>query len=255
MWLALPLLWVAAIGPLRLWRAQLRPIGLALAAGGLLWLAEGLWQWRVSGEFRLLPWQGAYNLWAANKPGANGRYYAQTMWFEAPARGAQENPARRESLLLYQQATADTGPLRIDPFNRYWRQRLFVEIRAHPAAWLKLELRKAYYMANNHEQYNNKTYSFHQARSPWLRFNPLGWGVLLLGGTLGIIALGRSRPPLRDAVLLLAGAVAAGLFLFYVSARFRLPLAALLCVLAGAEWRSPAHGGPGASGQKSRPPC
>ena len=238
-WLALPFVWLAASGPLRLWRAQLGNVVIALAAGGVLWFAQGLGQWRTGGEFRLLPWQGPHNLWAANKPGANGRYYAQTLLLEAPADGSQENPARLESVLLYQRATGDTGPLRIEVFNRYWSQRLRQEILADPAAWLKLELRKLYYLANNTEQYNNKTYSFHKTRSPWLRFNPLCWGVLLLGGTLGLIALGRTQRPLLSAVLLTAGAVAAGILLVFVSARFRLPLAVLLCVLAGGAVAAP----------------
>jgi hypothetical protein len=28
--------------------------------------------------------------------------------------------------------------------------------------------RKTYYLFNDFEPYNNKTYAFHQARSPWL---------------------------------------------------------------------------------------
>jgi hypothetical protein len=42
--------------------------------------------------------------------------------------------------------------------------------------------RKVYALLNDWEQYNNKTYAFHQARSPWLRWNPLSWGVLLVPG-------------------------------------------------------------------------
>jgi hypothetical protein len=244
-WLALPPVWMIARGAGRPWRAQLRPLGFALGAGGLLWLAQGAWCWRVSGEFRLLPWQGAYNLWAANTPGANGRYYVQTMLLEAPAGGAQENPARYESRLLYQRATGDTRPLRIGPFNDYWRQQLITETLAHPAAWLQLELRKAYYLANNTEQYNNKTYSFHKARSPWLRYNPLGWGLLFIGGLAGLVALGRTHRPLVGAILLTGAAVAAGLLLFFASARFRLPLAALLCALAGGAVTAPQRWWPG----------
>ena len=238
-WLALPFVWLAAGNAWRDWRRQLRPLAFALVAGGGLWLAQGLWTWHVGGEFRLLPWQGPYNLWAANKPGASGRYYAQTLRLTAPPGGAQENPARLESVRLYQRATGDTGPLRIDVFNRYWRDRLVTETLAHPAAWLRLEFRKACYLLNNAEQYNNKTYAFHKALSPWLRFNPLGWGLLLLGGTLGLVALARTSRPLAGAVLLAAAAAAAGIGLVYVSARFRLPLAALLCVLAGGAGAAP----------------
>ena len=238
-WFTVPLVWLAAGGARGNWRAQLRPLLLGLAAGGGLWLGQGAWSWHTGGEFRLLPWQGPYNLWAANKPGTNGRYYTQTMLLPAPAGGGQENPARLESIQLYRLATGDTGPLRIDVFNRYWQDRLVTETLAHPTAWLRLVWRKAYYLANNTEQYNNKTYAFHKALSPWLRFNPLGWGVLLLSGALGLMVLARTQPPLFAAVVCTAGALAAGILLVYVSARFRLPLAALLCALAGGAVAAP----------------
>jgi hypothetical protein len=230
LWLALPLVWLAATGS---WRRQLRPLGGALLAGGLLWLAQGLWSWRSGGEFRLLPWQGAYNLWAANHPGANGRYYTQTILLEAVAGAPHENPARTESIIRYRQATGDTGPLRITAFNQYWLRRLRSDVAADPAGWLVLACQKACYLLNHFEQYNNKTYSFHRDRSPWLHYNPLGWGPLLLAGGLGLIVLGRTNRPLFAAALLAGGAVAGGIILGYISARFRLPLSVLLCVMAG----------------------
>ena len=224
LWLAFPFVWIGAAGG---WRRQARTVLLAGTAGGVLWLAQGAWSARVSGEFRLLPWQGAYNLWAANHPGANGRYYAQRGY--VPAGPVHENPARLESEALYRAATGEDGPLRIAALNAYWRDRLRREIAADPAGWLALLIRKAAYLAGDFEQYNNKTYSFHQARSPWLRWNPVGWGLLLLAGSLGCVALGRDSRPL----LLAAAALAAGVLLSYASARFRLPLAALLCALSG----------------------
>jgi hypothetical protein len=229
LWLAFPLVWFAATDRTRL-RRILAP---AVLAGAALWIAQGLWSWHVGGEFRLLPWQGPYNLWAANHPGANGRYYTQTGLL--PAGAPPENPARVESEALYRAATRDHGPLRIDVFNAYWRSRLRTEIAAEPVGWLALELRKAAYLLGNFEQYNNKTYAFHKERSPWLRPNPLGWGLLLLTGSLGVVALGRKSVPL----LVTTAAVAAGVMLSYASARFRLPLTALLCGLAGGALAAP----------------
>ena len=63
----------------------------------------------LSGEFRVLPWQGAFNLWAANRPGAHGRYFEQFARVASYAEGT--NPARLESERLYRelnpQAPAD----------------------------------------------------------------------------------------------------------------------------------------------------
>lgn len=230
LWLAFPLGWLAATGA---WRRQLPALLAATAAGAVLWLAQGLWCRQVGGEFRLLPWQGPYNLWAANHAGANGRYYKQSRFLRAES--THQNPARRESEAFYREATDARGPLRIGDFNRYWRDRLRHDLAEFPWHWPVLVLRKAAYLAGNFEQYNNKTYSFHQARSPWLRWNPLGWGLLLLTGTLGLVALGRTSRPL----LIAAAAIAAGILLSYASARFRLPLAALLGILAGGALAAP----------------
>lgn len=241
LWLAFPFAWLAATDFARL-RRVLAP---AVLAGAALWIAQGLWSWRVGGEFRLLPWQGPYNLWAANRPGANGRYYTQQRLIAAGS--THENPARIEAEALYRAATGDTGPLRIGVLNAYWRDRLRAEIFADPVGWLALELRKAAYLLGNFEQYNNKTYAFHQARSPWLRWNPLGWGLLLLAGSLGAIALGRNG----CALLVAAAALAAGVMLSYASARFRLPLAALLCGLAGGALAAPRAWWPPTPGRRA----
>jgi len=242
-WLILPAIVI--------WRLRTRMgIAIAVAAmavGGSLFAAEGLWQQAVAGEFRILPWQGAYNLWAANQPGAHGRYYFQTIDLSHPAQN--DNPAKLESLVLYARETGKSTA-DIDAMNRHWHQRLVTYVTRHPAAWLGLLARKTYALLNDWEQYNNKTYAFHKARSPWLRWNPLGWGVLLVLAVAGAWRLHTEAPSVAGAAGLVAASYAAGVVLSYVSARFRLPLAALLVPLAGGAlarpgfWRSLAPGRP-----------
>jgi hypothetical protein len=57
--------------------------------------------------------------------------------------------------------------------------------------------RKAYALLNNWEQYNNKTYAFHKALSPWLSWNPLCWGLLLVLGPSPAAARLARVPALR----------------------------------------------------------
>jgi len=230
--LVLPVLWY--------WQKNSRPrpriAAAALAMCAALLAAQGLWQQHVGGEFRVLPWQGAYNLWASNQPGSHGRYYAQSL--ALPPGAAPDNPAKLESLALF--AREHGAPGSIDAMNAHWRARFLAHVSGEPLAWIGQLARKTYSFLNDWEQYNNKTYAFHAARSPWLAWNPIGWGVLLVLGVAGAWRLARTAPETARAAGLIALAAAAGVILFFVSARFRLPVAALLCVPAGAGLARPA---------------
>jgi hypothetical protein len=209
-------------------------LALLLVGSGLLFmlLAQGFMNQHVSGEFRVLPWQGPYNLYAGNHSGANGKYLVQHVSFADLPAGV--NPARMESEYLYRQAVGPEAELDIDAMNAYWRQALVEEIQEQPVRWLGLMGRKLVYLFNDWEQYNNLSYEYHKERFALLRYNPLGWCVLLIGGLAGLLVgwsrLDRSRGLV---VVLLVLGYAGGLLLFFVSARFRLPLASLMCVFSG----------------------
>ncbi len=188
----------------------------------------GLANLEVGGAFRVLPWQGAYNLWAANGPDANGRYFVQRE--RQGVYGEGGNPARIESERLYRRALPH-APDDYASMSRYWQQRTWDYVRAEPRRWLRLLASKSWYLLNDFEQYDIKTYHVHKALSPWLRWNPLGWSYLLAAAMAALAMHGRQR-----AVWTVAGfalCYAGGLLLSYVSARFRLPLVPLLAVVAG----------------------
>ncbi|MEO6876754.1 MAG: hypothetical protein ABI222_18230 [Opitutaceae bacterium] len=244
-WLTLPLLaWFAIRGRLKTNRGSggrvtfgvtSAWVGVALS-GVVLFLAMAGWQASVSGTVGFLPWQGAYNLWAANRPGSNGRYFMQHV--SLPPALAETNPARAESMLLYQMETGKT-PGDIFAMNNHWRARFIGYVVQHPFAWFGQLARKTYALLNNWEQYNNKTFAFHQARSPWLRWNFLSWGVVFILGTAGAARLIAESPRTAVSLAFLTGACAISIGLFFVSARFRLPLAAIATVLAGGALGAP----------------
>jgi hypothetical protein len=229
-WCALPVLaaWLAS-------GRRVRAL-LGCATGVVVFASIAGWQSRVSGVAGFLPWQGAYNLWAANQPGVHGRFYAQR--HKLPASVGDMNPARAESIYYYRQEVG-RAPEDITALNRHWRGRFLDHIQQHPLAWLGLLARKSYALLNNWEQYNNKTYAFHRERSPWLRWNPLGWGLLLVCGVLGLGRLAAEHRRAAAALALVGGVTALSVVLFFVSARFRLPLAALAAILAGGALASP----------------
>jgi hypothetical protein len=193
-------------------------------------LLYGSWQKAVSGQFGLMPWQGGFSLWVGNGEGANGRYYRQKslLSYEGP----HQNPARVESEALYRKETgaAVATPAAVD---RFWRDKTKAFILQHPGDWLRLEARKLYFYLNDFEQYNNKTFSFHQDRSPFLKWNPLSWGILFCLGAIGCFAAWARNPRIATAFVALAGSYFAGALLVFAGDRFRLPLVPFAAVFAG----------------------
>lgn len=220
-------LWLA----LMTWRDR-RNLRLLLAAGAATALvlgSMGAINLAVGGEFRVLPWQGSHSFWDANGQGANGLFYSHTLQTTKLAPG--QNPARAEAEAIYCQDRPCSEKLDIGDFQSYWRAKMLTYLQQHPVSVLKLVFSKAWYLVNNYEQYNNKTYWVHKERSPWLRWNPLCWAVLL---AMAVAALWLPmRREARELLLLTLVCYAASLLIVFVSARFRVPMAAWLCVFAG----------------------
>jgi len=219
-------------------KAQYADMSACFSALAVLLVVGGV-DARWGGEFHLMPTQGAYNFYAANLPGANGRYYTQKVLFAEITPG--ENPARKEAEALYAQATQTPPPHSMAEMNAYWRAQAWANITTNPMAWLKLMAKKTYYLLNDFDQYNNQTYAWHQAESPWLKWNYLGWGILFVMA-VGAVPLAWRRVHSEETIrpkllglLLVFCTYAAGVLLYYASGRFRLPLMALLCVPA-AGW-------------------
>ena len=231
-WIVLPLL-ALATAP----RGRLRMAAAAAAlAGAAFFAAQGAWQWHICRDPGFLPWQGPYNLWAANRPGANGRFFVQQE--SLPPELARANPARVESILLYERETHG-APATIPLMSAFWRGRFISHVLSHPLQWCRLLARKTYALADNWEQYNNKTFAFHKALSPWLRWNPICWGLVLVLALAGGARLRAESPGKLLPVTAAALSCAAAVILFFASARFRLPLAAIGCVLAGGALAAP----------------
>lgn len=190
--------------------------------------AFGLVNQHLSGDFRVLPWQGAFNLWAANHAGSNGRYFAQTRSIDAYGKDA--NTARIESEILYREANPG-APDDYRTITRWWQAQALAAVVADPLAWAARMAAKLRYLVNNEEQYNNKTFAFHKDLSPWLRPNPLCWAVVFVAGLAGL-AVRPQTEALRGLGCSIA-VLAAATLVFYVSDRFRAPLVPLLAVAAG----------------------
>ncbi len=91
-------------------------------------------------SFRILPTQGAYNLWVSNNANANGLYYSQTLSFHYV--GEHKNPAKMESEALYLEERGEEGT--VDERSAYWRNATIDHIQSDPIAWIKLMTFKGY---------------------------------------------------------------------------------------------------------------
>ena len=226
---------VAIMAPLILsfWpRSSLRVSALAWVPIVLLLLLQGLDNYRTSGDFRVLPWQGSYNLYAANRAGANGLYYKQTL--DMSGREENGNPARAESVALYAKAfPGEDQPYEISNMNSYWKSQFLGRLTSDPVEVCLLWMKKGYAVMNSYEQYNNLTFSYQKQRLPLLAVNLLNWGLLLVLGVGGLYLLSRGHQEKAIVVTLLILFYTASLIIYYASARFRLPLVPLMALLGG----------------------
>jgi Flp pilus assembly protein TadD len=223
-------------------RIRRRTDGAALA-GPLLWAPLGLGAGLVIAGWLQAPLlggtafpggSGGVNFYLGNARDADGRTPVQD-------RGVITGDAYRDSVEVfarqeYEQAAgwsaAEPPPARV--VSRYWLGRGWQEIRDDPSRWLGLMARKAVFLLGNEEIPNNKSYRFVlDEESRVLGWMPVRWWLLLALAPLGAWGMRRRSPrewPWVPAWALLYGA---SLLLFFVNARFRIPVWPALSVLAG----------------------
>lgn len=190
----------------------------------------GVLEWRRTGNFYILPSQGSYNLWSANRPGASGEYYAQQV--ELPNLPDGENPARIEALVLYQQETGTYGKTSEATVNKYWQERFWTHVKENPVEFIQLYLKKLYGLWHNHEAYNNKTYALQKEQLWPLKWNPLSFVIITLIA-LGVLLFSKNLPKRELASIgILTGVYWLAAAIFYTSDRFRLPMVPLVVLLA-----------------------
>ena len=155
-------------------------------------------------------------------------------------------PRRYESAGAYQDsvelfARRKAEEMRHEPLNgaatqAFWFQRAFAEIRANPARFAGLLLKKCVLFWNGFEIRNNKDLYFALQFTPLLEAVHRVWNFYVLAplGLLGIaLAVTRRRSPETLWLVLAVAAHMASIVVFFVTDRYRLPGAPLLIILAG----------------------
>lgn len=179
----------------------------------------------VGGEWSVSTFQAGANFYIGNHLGADGRYQPLVRGHETPTF------ERRDATLL---AERDLGrQLTAKGVSDYWLSRAMGDIRAEPARWVGLMGRKMLMVWNRYEVSDAESQYVHESFSVLLRALGSVWhfGVLCPLAAVGVMSTGFRWRRLWVYHALIAS-MALAVALFFVLARYRLPLVPLLIVFA-----------------------
>jgi len=174
----------------------------------------------VSSDFVPITHNGGVNFYIGNSPTATGIFYPPAgvdFVTDASTRGYVERMVGRD--------------LRPSQVSRYWYGMAFHFIREHPLKELKLLLRKSALILNGYEVPQIESFDLSKSRFGTLRILFVNFWVLI---SLGIVGMIYSLRKWRRCFLLY-GYVVSLLFsivLFFVTARYRIQVAPVLCIFA-----------------------
>jgi Tfp pilus assembly protein PilF/4-amino-4-deoxy-L-arabinose transferase-like glycosyltransferase len=202
------------------------------AAMGIPW---GFVNKMQSGHFQVIPSTGGVNLYLGNRRAADGikmeldRRVNYNERYEDPV----EVWAREgyEAAMRAQGRQPDTDPGAV---SQYWTGRAIGEIRADPASWLRLMVKKCWLTLWNAEVPTLKSFAFLQTDYVWLRLLPVRWAVLLMLAPAGIWAAAKWGN--RDALFVLlfyASIYSAVNIAFFIVDRYRYPVWPVMAAIAG----------------------
>jgi Tfp pilus assembly protein PilF len=181
----------------------------------------------VGGGFYLTTSQFGSNLYIGNNPRANGSYVSLR-----EGRGSPEYERVDATALAEAASGRSLTPREV---SSYWTMRTVAFVRAEPWAWLRLLVYKARLLVSRTEIIDTESQESHAEYSLPLRVLGRVWhfGVVLPLALLGIVARWGERRTLV-VVYALAAAYAISVVVFFVVARYRLPLVPLLLPFAAA---------------------
>ncbi len=209
--------------------ALLVALGLGLAV-----LPVTLRNWAVGGSPVLITAHGGETFYVGNYPGADGSNLQPDFVRSGPAT-EHEDYRREASRRLGREVDLVAS-------SRYWRNEALDWIAGHPGDWLRLTGKKLALLLHAYEKGDNEDPEAARKLVPIQRLPLPGFALALALGVLGMAAgftgAGAAAAPIeirraRVLLALAALAFAAGCLLYFVTARYRLPLSVPLLPFAG----------------------
>jgi len=212
-----------------LWRRRrgraLIPAGAFVLGILAVLVATGARNYSVSGEFTLTTAQGGVNFYVGN--------YRGNEWGAGRDPGfARRTPEFEESDFLAE-ARKRTGRPDLTPsrMSGFWYKEGMREIAADPGLFLARLVRKTLLVINVHEVSDNLNYDFFRERFSWILKLPLP--AYWLAGPFGLAGMALALSRRRGGLLIIqVVSYGASLLVFYVVARYRMPMVPALLVFA-----------------------
>jgi tetratricopeptide (TPR) repeat protein len=180
----------------------------------------------VGHDFVLVASQGGLNFFLGNNPEADGWSATAPSTIRSDWWGLHDDAIRLAE-------EAEGRALRPSEVSRYWQGRALTWLIEHPARGAALAARKLTFLLSRVEFGNERDIELF-----FREFAPIGLPFLGLLAVLtplavvGGISMGRRGGPAGATVLLYAGVYSLTLILFFVTARYRVPLRPVLALLA-----------------------
>ncbi len=200
---------------------------LVFAAGVALPIAPvTLHNWLADGDLVLIAANGGFNFYIGNNPASDG-VTAAAPGVRPDRGGAEADQARfaREAL-----GETDATPKEI---SDYWYGRAWSYIRSDPRWAIRHTAYKVFILFNAHEVSNNRVIEFATRHSTIFTRATVSFWLVVPLAVAGAVLGGGSR--LQTTLLLLfVTAYSATVVPFFVNARFRMPVVAILIIFAAA---------------------
>ncbi len=222
-------IWMAAL-PRRSWPELLRTAAVFTAGVALPILPITVRNYVVGHDRVLISSQGGVNLYIGNNPQAKG--HGVTL----PGTRWNWHLTSLDQIAIAEKA--EGRKLKPSEVSGYYLRKTWEFVSGQPGAAAKLLCWKTVLLFNSYEFGNNKDiYGYTQRYTPIVRYLPLWFGLVGPLGFLGLVVLWPRRVelfPLWGFVLTYAATVV----LFFVSARFRVPLVPALILYGAAlcDW-------------------